>query len=198
MNYFNTLTCSSGKGIIFVKMLRTATTLSFLFLLLFFSSCEKPEEIAQIQEYQGPFKEGEDVELYYTELTRVRTKVIASVVWEYQDGNREFPEGIFIEFYDEAGKVTSDLRADKAYYTKAENLWRGVGDVQVRNVEKGQQLNTEELFWKPDQEKIFTEKFVRITEGDQVLYGTGLEAKQDFSSWFIKNVEGEFYLNEEE
>jgi LPS export ABC transporter protein LptC len=170
--------------------------LPLLMILLIFS-CEKPEELKEIQEYKGPLKEAEDIELYYMELTKVKTKVEAQVVWEYQNGDREFPEGIFLQFYDDDGNVTSKLRADKAFYTKKENLWRGLGDVEVKNLEKGQQLNTEELFWKPDQEKIFTEKFVTIKEGDQVLYGTGLEAKQDFSSWFIKNVEGEFYLDEE-
>lgn len=167
-------------------------------LVLLGFSCETPEELKEIKEYKGPFKEAEDIELYYMESTRVKTKVEAHVVWEYQNGDREFPEGIFLQFYDEEdGSVTSELRADKAFYTKKENLWRGLGDVEVKNLEKGQKLNSEELFWKPDQEKIFTEKFVTIKEGDQVLYGTGLEAKQDFSSWFIKNVEGEFYLDED-
>lgn len=161
-------------------------------------SCEKPEELTEIQEYTGPLREAENIELYYTELTKVKTKVEAAKVWEYKNADREFPEGIYLEFYDEEGKTKSTLKANKAYYTKKENLWRGVGDVVVKNMESGQQLNTEELFWQPDKEKIYTEKFVTIREGDQVLYGTGLEAKQDFSSWFIRNVEGEFYLNEEE
>lgn len=184
---------------VFIFVLMIARFFTFLLLTgLTLSSCENPEELTEIQEYNGPLREGENIQLYYTELSRVKTKLEAAKVWEYKNFDREFPEGIYLEFYDEDGKTTSTLKADKAYYTKAENLWRGVGDVEVTNLENGQQLNTEELFWKPDQEKIFTEKFVTIKEGDQVLYGTGLEAKQDFSSWFVKNVEGEFYLNEEE
>lgn len=176
-------------------------TVLFLFSVIFISgliSCEKPEEVTEIKEYQGPLKEADDIELFYTELTQVKTHVKAPKVYEFQNLDREFPEGIFIEFYGETGKVNATLRADKAFFNKEENLWRGVGDVVIKNLEKGQQLNTEELFWKPDQEKIFTEKFVTIKEGEQVLYGTGLEAKQDFSSYYIKKVEGEFYLDEEE
>ena len=178
-------------------MRHSVAILKLLLLPLLFS-CEKPEELQEIQEYTGPFKEAEDIELYYTELMKVKTKVKAKVVWEFQNGDREFPEGIFIQFYDEDGNVTSELEADKAFYTKKENLWRGVGDVEVKDMIEGQQLNSEELFWKPDQEKIYTEKFVTIRDGEQVLYGTGLEAKQDFSTWFIKNVEGEFYLDDED
>lgn len=161
-----------------------------------FISCDKPEEIKEIKQYQGPLKEAENVELFYTELTEVKTHVKAPKVFEFENGNREFPEGIYIEFYGDNNKVTSTLRANTAYYEKEENLWRGVGDVVIKNLEKGQQLNTEELFWQPDKEKIFTEKFVTIKESEQVLYGTGLEAKQDFSSYYIKKVEGEFYLDE--
>lgn len=168
-----------------------------LFLSLSFFACEDPAKIKETEEFQGPLREAEDVELYYTELTKLKTKVISSKVWEFENGNREFPEGLFLEFYDDNGNVTSTLRADKAYYTKEDNLWRGVGDVVVENTEQGQQLKSEELFWDPDKEKIYTNVFVTVREGDQVLYGTGLEAKQDFSSWFIKNVEGEFYLDEE-
>lgn len=170
---------------------------SIILLLLTFWACENPAELQEAEEFQGPLREAEDVELYYSELTKLKTKVISSKVWEYENGDREFPEGIFLEFYDDNGNITSTLKADKAYFDKEKNLWRGVGDVIVENTEKGQQLKSEELFWEPDKEKIYTNVFVTVREGDQVLYGTGLEAKQDFSSWFIKNVEGEFYLDEE-
>lgn len=168
-----------------------------IFIYPAFISCERPEEIKEIKEFQGPLKEADNIELFYTELTEVKTHVKAPKVLEFENGDREFPEGMYIEFYGEGNKVNATLKANKAFYNNEENLWRGVGDVVIKNLEKGQQLNTEELYWQPDNEKIFTEKFVTIKESDQVLYGTGLEAKQDFSSYYIKKVEGEFYLDEE-
>lgn len=171
---------------------------SFIGLIFAIFGCdEKNEGITEIQEFHGPLKEAEDVELFYTELTEVKTHVKAPKVFEFEQGDREFPEGLYIEFYGEDQKVNSVLKANKAYYYKEDNLWKGVGDVVITNTEKGQQLKTEELFWNPDQEKIYTDKFVTIKEGEQVLYGTGLEAKQDFSSYYIKKVEGEFYLDED-
>jgi hypothetical protein len=48
-------------------------------------------------------------------------------------------------------------------YFKDENKWRRRGGkVEVINTAKQEQLNTEELFWKPDTKKIFTDKFVTI------------------------------------
>lgn len=166
--------------------------------LLAIASCQRPEELQEIKEYEGPLREAENMELFYTEQTIVKTRVKAARIWEYESGDREFPEGIYLEFYNEVGDTTTTLRANTAYYTKADNLWRGRGNVVVKNLEDGQQLSTEELFWDPDKQTIFTDKFVTVREGDQVLYGTGLEAKQDFSSWYIKDVEGEFYLEDDE
>ncbi|MEQ8575825.1 MAG: LPS export ABC transporter periplasmic protein LptC, partial [Fulvivirga sp.] len=66
----------------------------------------------------------------------------------------------------------------------------------IKNIENQQELDTEELFWKPSEERMFTEKFVTIKLPDQVLYGKGLEAKQDFSEYTILQPEGEFYIDE--
>lgn len=173
----------------------------FLYLIIllgfFIVSCEQEQSQGPIQKYDGPLKEADSISLYYTEETEVKTHVQAPKVFEFESGDREFPMGIDITFYGEKGEIDATLRADKAFYYKKDNLWKGVGDVVIKNLEEGQQLNTEELFWEPNKENIYTEKFVTIREEDQVLYGTGLEAKQDFSSYYIKKVEGEFYLNEE-
>lgn len=146
--------------------------------------------------YDGPQRIGENVELYYTEENQVKVKMIAAVVYEFESGDREFPKGLYLEFYDETGKLESTLRANEAYYFKKDQQWRGRGKVEVKNLEKNEQLNTEELFWKPAEEKIFTDKFVTIRQQTDVIYGQGLEAKQDMSDYVIKKPEGEFEVEE--
>ena len=146
--------------------------------------------------YDGPQRIAENVELFYTEDNQVKVKMIAAMVYEYESGDREFPEGLYLEFYDETGKLESTLRANEAYYFKKEHQWRGRGKVEVKNIEKNEQLNTEELFWKPADEKIFTDKFVTIRQQVDVIYGQGLEAKQDMSDYVIKKPEGEFSVED--
>ncbi len=169
------------------------------FLLLFFviavASCSQ-KELKEPLVYEGPLSEAEDVALDYTENEKVKVKMVAAQVYEYENGDREFPKGIFLEFYDEFEQLESTLRANEAYFFKAENKWRGRGNVEVRNIKKKEQLNTEELFWMPRDEKIFTEKFITIRQEDQVLSGEGLDAKQDLSSYTIKKPIGEFDMQE--
>ncbi len=163
---------------------------SWLLPILLFACT--PSETSQPLEYSGPLKEAENVEMFYTEMDMIKTKMIAQKYFEYENGDREFPEGIYLEFFDESGVITSTLRANSAYYFSEEDKWRGRGHVEIINIEKKEQLNTEELFWKQDTKRIFTEKFVTIKLETEVIYGTGLEAAQDLSDYTIKNPQGEF------
>jgi len=162
---------------------------TFCASMFFFSSC-KTKETAKVVVYEGPLREAEDVFMHYTENDRIKAILKAKQIFDYQNGDQEFPQGIYLEFFDKTGKLTSTLRANTAFYFKSENKWRGRGDVVVKNMDKGQQLNTEELFWMPATKKIFTEKFVTITDASDVLYGTGLDAAEDMSTYTIKNPTG--------
>jgi len=143
-------------------------------------------------EYNGPLREALDVDMLYAEKDRIKSKMRAPRILEFKNGDREFPEGVYIEFYDVNGKLTSTLKANHAFYFKKEDQWRGRGNVEVKNMEKKQELFTEELFWNPLKKRIFTEKFVTIKLESEVIYGTGLDAVQDLSSYTIKKPEGEF------
>jgi LPS export ABC transporter protein LptC len=153
-------------------------------------------ELKEPLEYTGPLRKAENVELYYTEKDQVKVKMVAAELFEFDNGDREFPKGIYMEFFDDAGKMESTLRANHAFYFKKENQWRGQGKVEVKNLEKNEQLNTEELFWKPAQERIFTDKFVTIRQQGDVIYGEGLEATQDMSDYTIKKPAGEFEVED--
>lgn len=167
----------------------------FYILIPLVIGCAQKEN-TQPKEYEGPLQEAENVELFYSEKDRIKVKMKTPLLYEFKTGDREFPEGLYLEFYDESGKLSSTLRANHAYYFKAENKWRARGKVEVINTEKNEQLNTEELFWFPVKEQITTESFVTIRLQNEVIYGEGLEAKQDMSTYTIKKPQGEFEIED--
>jgi len=175
--------------------------LKYIFLtaaILSLVSCdESDKKSTEILEYEGPFQEADDLVMLYSETAQVKIRLKAKKLWEYENGDREFPEGIFMEFFDENGDISSTLRADEAYFYKEENKWRGRGDVEIRSLENNQQLDTEELFWKPGEQVMYTDKFVTITENGEVMSGTGMRAAQDFSWYGFGDPEGTFSINEE-
>lgn len=166
-----------------------------IFALAALFGCKK-SEVKQPVEYTGPVSEIEKMETFYSEDDKVKVKVLADMVYEYKDGDREFPKGLYLEFYDAFGKIESTLRANEAHFFKEENKWRGRGKVEIKNLAKKNQLNTEELFWKPADKKIFTESFVTIRQEGDVIYGVGLDAKQDMSEYVIHQPKGDFEVNE--
>lgn len=58
-------------------------------------------------------------------------------------------------------------------------------DSVVLTTIKQEKLETEELIWDEKTAKIHTDKFVKVTQPGEVIYGFGLEAEQDFSYWKI-------------
>jgi LPS export ABC transporter protein LptC len=169
--------------------------LFFIAIALAFTGCTKTE-FKETVEYTGPLREAEDVEFYNSENDRVTSKMIAKTYHEFANGDREFPDGVYIEMYDEAGKLKSTLTANHAKYFTEEKHWRGQGKVEVKNVLDNSQLNTEELFWNQFTKKIFTDKFVTIRQQGDVIYGQGLDAMQDLSDYVITKPEGVFEVAE--
>ena len=136
-------------------------------------------------------EKGEDVLIHYSEEGNLRAVIIAKelVTYQAEEPYMEFTKGVILDFFNNVLDTTSKLTANYGiYYTKKEEML--VRDnVVIVNI-KGEMLNTEELIWKRKDEKIFSDKFVRITTPDEIIYGTGFEAKQDFSEYTIKNISG--------
>lgn len=156
------------------------------------------EENKTFEAYTGPVMEADTVKILYSDSAKVRVIVNATKQYEFENGDREFPNDIFIEFFEPDGTMSSTLEANSAYYTKETNRYKAEGDVEVIGYIDPRKLNSEELYWEPDKGEIYTETFVRIQSEDQISTGTGLRAKQDFSSYRILKPSGTIYLDEQD
>lgn len=161
---------------------------AFVGLLFCLSSCGEEVDSSILETYNGPISLAFDIELLHSDSTIIRTQVKAKKQMEFGTGDLEFPEGIEIFFFDKEGNTINTMRADKGFYDKTKNLYRGEGDVQVHNLEKDQKLSSEELFWDPNTKKIYTSKFVTIQEKETIFNGTGMEADQGFNEYKLFKV----------
>lgn len=185
-----------GRFFLFIGMRYLfISCLVFCFFIGNFSCGNKDEDIVEIQEYTGPIREGKNLVVYRSDSALVTLKMETPRILDFRNGDQEFPEGFFLEFYDKQGQPTSSLRADYCYYTRKDGLYKATGNVVVRDRETNDKLNTEELFWDQKKEEVFTDKFVRIEKDGELHVGEGLEAKQDFSYWKILNSKGTISLN---
>ncbi len=169
------------------------------FFILLSSSCQTdPEQLKALEPYNGPIMKTVNIQTVYRDSGNVKIIMEAPLQLEYESGDQYFPKGITLNFYNDEGLCYNQLTAQKARYSKIENLYTGTGDVVVENIVKQERLNTEELNWSPEEQKIYTEKFVTITTPDELLKGEGLTANQDFTEYKITFPRGEFSIPEED
>lgn len=169
-----------------------------MILAILVSSCfSDDQKLSEMEEYTGPHYESDNVEINLSQSTITKVIMKGKKQLQHQNGDIEFPEGIEVTFFDELGKKTSILTAQKGFKSAKENVYRANGDVVVRNLEKQETLRTEELFWNPETAKIYTNKFVTVQTPTELIQAEGLIAPQDFSTYeFTKAKEGKFEIQE--
>jgi LPS export ABC transporter protein LptC len=154
-------------------------------VLLVGVSCKSEVDPSMFEIYTGPSSIRYDVNLYHSDSAIVRIQLKAKKQLAFDTGDFEFPDGIDITFFDELGEITTTIRADKGYYMRNKHLYRGEGDVQVKNIQKDQSLSSEEMYWDPNGKKIYTDKFVTIIDKQTLIKGTGMEADEGFNEYKI-------------
>lgn len=162
---------------------------NFILGLFIFTACEEPKTVKYHKPYNGPVGVLQNIHTQYTDKGEELIEVKAKEQIEFQNGDREFPKGIEIIFFDN-NKPSSRMTANKAYYNKIANVYKGVGNVIVKSLTNDDKLESEELNWNPNTHKVTTDKFVRIENKDEILTGDGLEADQDFKKYKFKNPKG--------
>ncbi len=176
-------------------------------ILLFISSllsCENDVKevntISQNKQELLPAESSYDVEFLYSDSAQVRSKLSAAQVDRYLGKKPYFEmiQGMKVIFYDEYPNEQSRLTAN---YGIGNDKGGGLETLEARdNVvvinEKGERLNTEQLTWNGVTKKIYTDKFVKITTKNEVIWGDGLEANEDFSEYEIKKVKGQINITD--
>lgn len=167
--------------------------IAILFGVAMFFSCKGDLQTIQslTQKDDSPIETALDVELIHTSHAQVRLILKAPRMDRYAGEKNyiEMPQGITVVFYDSLMNVTSTLTASYAINYLFEEKFEARNNVEVVN-EANEKLNTEQLIWDQRKGIIFSEKFVKITTGDEVLFGEGFESDERFTDWKIKQPRG--------
>ncbi len=68
--------------------------------------------------------------------------------------------------------------------------------VVVKNILKGDTLHCKYLWWDQNTQKFTTDDSVQIYTKDKILFGTGMEADQNFRWYTIKHLTGSVLTSE--
>lgn len=181
-------------------MIRKSISYTIFFAFFILTSCEnKLSEVEKLVPRDDVFLEtAHDVRLLYSDSAIVKVQVEGAKMVRYldkEDPRDEFPDGIEVSFLNSNQKVNSTLTSKFAV------RYEGKKEITVRDSvvwisKQGEKLETEELIWNEENQKVHSNRYVRITNDEEVIYGYGFEANQDFTEWRIQQIEGRMKVEE--
>ena len=108
----------------------------------------------------------------------------------------EFRLGIKVDIYNGKENPVAIVTSKYAKCTD-NNLWELRDSVVVIN-ESNEKLETEVLYWNQEKDRIYTDRFVKMTSEDEVIQGIGFESDSHLSRRKILKVTADIYLKDNE
>ncbi len=166
--------------------------LGVLLLTVLWGCKDGLENVGKKEVYDEAIIKAFNLKIQLSDSAKLKIQVQAPLQLEFQNGNQEYPKGVTVEFYNAQGKKTTRLTSEAGKYNKSTHIYTVWGNVVVRNLEKDDKLETDELHWSPHAQDIYTSKKVKITTPTEILEGNGMRAKQDFMTYKITQPTGKF------
>jgi LPS export ABC transporter protein LptC len=165
----------------------------FIFILFSASSCRNDNAALKLitERANVNIEKGKQVEINYSDngVTRIKALAPSATRFNKEKPYMEFSDGIKILFYNSSRQVESTLTAKYATaYENSHSMTARDSVVVINN--KGEILNTDELIWDEDKKLIYSNSFVKITTADEIIYGNGMTANENFTDYVIKHITG--------
>ena len=124
---------------------------------------------------------------------KVKGKLTAPYMLRFQRADSpyaEFPRTLHVDFYNDSMQIESRLDAHYGKYFQLQAKVFLKDSVVVMNILKKDTVHCRTLWWDQNTERFTTDDPVRIYTPDKILYGTGMEADQNFRWYTIKKMTG--------
>ena len=106
-----------------------------------------------------------------------------------------FEKGVYLEKFDSLFHIDASIKADTAYYYIPKKLWELRGNVHIQN-QQGDKFDTQLLFWNQNEQRIYSDKYIRIVQPEQEIDGYGFESNQQMTEYKIFNNKGQFTVED--
>lgn len=183
------------------KILKKLTTATLVVVLLTAVSCAKEE-----QEKIGAVKDRKVLPgLSVSKITTVisdsgitRYRIVTDKMDVFDKANEpywDFPKGLYFERFAENLAIDANFRSNYARYYERKKLWEFKDKVKAINLQ-GQMFETDLLYWDEVNDRIYSDKFIRITRETGVTTGIGFESDESLTRWIIRNPQADIYYKE--
>ena len=167
----------------------------FLFFLVVLISCTNDPKLVQefVSDKQQPIEQIKGAELLHTENGKVKVRLVANRIERFQEIQPAliFPDHLEVYFYNDSSQLQSTLMADYASIDEEKKIMLAQNNVILISSDD-KKVETTELVWDENKNKIYTDKKVKITTGKEVIYGEGFTSTPDFKQYSITKIHGTF------
>ncbi|MFA7290518.1 MAG: LPS export ABC transporter periplasmic protein LptC [Melioribacteraceae bacterium] len=163
-----------------------------LIILLIFSFIRCGEEnlkpeIDTNESKDMPVQESWNSKIIFSQDGRIKAVLFTKHLEIFEDKNETLLKDIKIEFYDSNNVKSTTLTALKGRVEDLTKNMYAIENVIVAN-DSGVVLKTQELMWRNLDEKIISDKFVRIVSNEEIIEGYGLVSDQHLKNYVIKRI----------
>ena len=167
----------------------------FLLFIFIITSCTNDPKLVQdfVRDKKQPVEQIKGALLLHTEKGKVKVKVIANNIERFQEIQPSliFSNYLEVHFYNDSSQLQSTLKADDASIDEETKIMLAKNNVILISFDD-KKLETDELLWDENRNKIYTDKKVKITTGKEVIFGEGFTSTPDFKQYSITKINGTF------
>lgn len=153
--------------------------------LLAFACAEDEDGNVTSQNREVPDEIVTDFTTEETDSGLVRWKLTAPRANKYNTRKVFLMDSPRIEFFDDLGNLRTTLTSENGEFSQTTRDMLAYGKVVVVSVE-GDVLETDSLTWLNGQDKIVSDSFVKLTRGNDVITGIGMECDHNMAFVEIK------------
>ena len=170
--------------------------LSLFFASLLLSCTKKDEKVASkpLDPDKVPMMVTHNVKTLISDsgITQYR---ITTPVWYVYDGGSNprwrFPEGAYLEQFDDKFHINSYIQCDTAYYFDQLRIWKLYGRVRILTKD-GLRFMSEQLTWDENKHELSSHVFSKLITPERTLQGTHFWSDEKMTRYYVSNSKGSF------
>jgi len=164
---------------------------ALILIILFSLSCSEEKVQPQVEHSvtigEIPSNESWNSKTTFTDEGKIRAVLYSNHLKMFDKQKITLLDGVKIDFYDKDQKKKSFLTSLRGKVDDVTQNMYAIDSVVAKN-DSGVVLRTNELMWRNKDQKITSDKFVRITSPKETIEGYGFESDQHLDNYVIFNV----------
>lgn len=164
---------------------------AFILIIFFSLSCSEEKVQPQVEHSvtigEIPSNESWNSKTTFTNEGKIRAVLFSNHLKMFDKQKITLLDGVKIDFYDKDQKNKSFLTSLRGKVDDVTQNMYAIDSVVAKN-DSGVVLKTNELMWRNKDQKITSDKFVRITSPKEIIEGYGFESDQHLNNYVIFNV----------